>query len=138
MPRRKSASAPTPEAISAKVAAKVSGSTSWGPPVPGSVLALGVAVGLALAVALAVEVAVALAVAVAIAVWWVARAPGANSKTITADVVNSNNTFFTKHPFHRVGALKCSQHSHPPFPCEVLCKDLRFELTSPNPDSAFP
>jgi hypothetical protein len=65
-PRRSSTSAPTPEAMSVRVATQVTGPTSGGPPVVGSGLA--VAVGLAVALAVAVAVAVGLAVALAVAV----------------------------------------------------------------------
>ena len=56
------ANATTPEPTSARLATKVSGTISGGPPVAASA----VAVGLALAVGLAVAVAVGLAVAVAV------------------------------------------------------------------------
>ena len=54
--RRNRTSAPTPEAMSARLAAKVTGITSGGPPVLGSPVA--VALGLAVAVAVAVGLAV--------------------------------------------------------------------------------
>jgi concentrative nucleoside transporter, CNT family len=64
--RRTSISAPTPEAISVRLAAKVTSGTSGAPPVLGSGVAVAVAVGLAVAVAVGVAVAVAVGVAVAI------------------------------------------------------------------------
>ena len=67
-PHRTSTSAPTPEAISVRVATQVTGPTSGGPPVVGSALAVAVALAVALAVAVAVAVAVGLAVALAVAV----------------------------------------------------------------------
>ena len=67
-PRRTSTSAPTPEAISVRVATQVSGPTSGGPPVVGSGEAVAVALAVALAVAEALALAVGLAVALALAV----------------------------------------------------------------------
>jgi hypothetical protein len=66
--RRTSISAPTPEAMSVRLAAKVTSGTSGAPPVLGSGVAVAVAVGLAVAVAVGVAVAVAVGVAVAVAV----------------------------------------------------------------------
>ena len=54
--------------MSTRLAAKVTGSTSGGPPALGSAVAVTVAVGLAVAVAVAVGVAVAVAVGLAVAV----------------------------------------------------------------------
>ena len=105
-PRRSSTSAPTPEAISVRVATKVTGPTNGGPPVVGS--AVPIAVGLAVAVAMgeAVAVAVGLAVAVAVAMGLAVMAPPyccanaleASSRTSTALIVNRSKTFFIKHP----------------------------------------
>ena len=67
-PRRSSARATKPEAISVRVATQLTGPTSAGPPVAGSGAAVAVALAVALAVAVAVAVAVGLAVAVAVAV----------------------------------------------------------------------
>src|ERR671938_424172 len=108
-PPRTSTSAPTPEAISVRVATKVSGPPSGGPPVVGSALAVAVAlavalamalalaVGLAMALALAVGLAMALALAVGLAFmaepyFW-AKAAEANSRTSTARTVNTSTTF---------------------------------------------
>jgi hypothetical protein len=118
--RRRRPSAPTPEAISATLATKVSGRTSGEPPLFGSAVAVAVAVGLAVAVAmglavavavavglavavavavgLAVAVAVGLAVAVAVAVglaviYCCAEATGANSNTSTALTLIRGRTF---------------------------------------------
>jgi hypothetical protein len=74
-PPRSSISAPNPEPISVRVATRVTGPPSGGPPVEGSALAvavalavaLAVAVGLAMALALAVGLAMALALAVGLA-----------------------------------------------------------------------
>jgi len=122
--RRKRASAPTPEAISARLAAKVSAGASGGPPLLGSAVAVAVAVavGLADAVAVAVGLAVAVAVAVAVevavdmAVWWVAKATGANSRTITTVVLNRNSTFFMKYLLHRVVRAPHNKGHSPTFP----------------------
>jgi len=69
--RRTRSSVPTPEAISTKLAAKVTGNNSGDPPLLGSAVVVAVAVGLAVAVAVglaeAVTVDIALAVAVAVA-----------------------------------------------------------------------
>ena len=95
--RRRRASAPTPEATSARLATRVSGPASEGPPLLGSAVAVAVAVAVALPVALevAVDVEVAVEVAVDMAVWWSARATGANSRTSTIAALNRNSTFFT-------------------------------------------
>jgi hypothetical protein len=66
-PPRSSTTAPTPEAISVRVATQVTNPPSGGPPVVGSAVAVAVAVAVALAVAVAVAVAVGLAVALAVA-----------------------------------------------------------------------
>ena len=66
--RRTSISAPTPEAMSVRLAAKVTSGTSGAPPVLGSGVAVAVAVGLVVAVAVGVAVAVAIGLAVAVAV----------------------------------------------------------------------
>jgi hypothetical protein len=102
--RRSTTSAPTPEAISVRVATKVTGPTSGGPPVLGNAVA--VAVGLAVAVTVGVAVAVGLAVAVAVAVglpvmappYCCAKAAEASSRTSTALTATTSKTFFIKHP----------------------------------------
>ena len=66
--RRISTSAPTPEPMSARLAAKVTSGTSGGPPLLGSAVAVAVAVGLAVAVAVGLAVAVAVTVGLAVAV----------------------------------------------------------------------
>src|SRR5215218_1373647 len=66
--RRSSTSAPTPEDMSTRLAAKVTGSTSGGPPALGSAVAVGLAVAVAVGLAVAVAVGLAVAVAVAVAV----------------------------------------------------------------------
>jgi hypothetical protein len=65
-PRRTTISAPNPEAISVRVATRVTSSPSGGPPVVGSALAVAVALAVALAVAVAIAVALAVALAVAV------------------------------------------------------------------------
>ena len=66
--RRTKASAETPEPTSsARLATKVSGTTSGGPPVAASAVAVGLALAVGLAVAVAVGLAVALAVGLAVA-----------------------------------------------------------------------
>jgi hypothetical protein len=65
--RRISTSAPTPEPMSVRLAAKVTSSISGGPPLGGSAVAVAVAVGLAVAVAVTVGLAVAVAVAAGLA-----------------------------------------------------------------------
>ena len=114
-PPRTSTSAPTPEAISVRVATKVSGPPSGGPPVVGSALAVAVALAVALAVAVALALAVGLAMALALAVglamalalavglafmaepyFW-AKAAEANSRTSTALTLNTSKTFFIQH-----------------------------------------
>ena len=111
-PPRTSTSAPTPEAISVRVATKVSGPPSGGPPVVGSALAVAVALAVALAVAVALAMAVALALAVGLAMalalavglafmpapYFCAKAAEANSRTSTALTVNTSKTFFIQHP----------------------------------------
>ncbi len=109
--RRSTTSAPTPEAISVRLATKVTGSINGGPPLLGSAVAVAVAVGLAVAVAVGLAVAVAVAVAVGLAVvppprCCSAKAADASSKISTALVANRNKSFFTmKHPFHQLGSL---------------------------------
>ena len=95
--RRRRARAPTPEATSTRLAARVTGSISEGPPLLGSAVAVAVAVDVAVALPVALEVAVDVEVEVAVdmAVWWSARATGANSRTITVVALNSNSIFFT-------------------------------------------
>ena len=115
-PPRSSISAPNPEAISVRVATKVSGPPSGGPPVVGSALAVAVALAVALAVAVALALAVGLAMALALAVglamalalavglafmpapYFCAKAAEANSRTSTALTVNTSKTFFIQHP----------------------------------------
>jgi hypothetical protein len=103
-PRRSSTSAPTPEAISVRVATKVTGPTNGGPPVVGSAVAVAVGLAVAVAVGVAVAVAVGLAAAVAVAVGLAvikccsAKAAEASSRTSTALIVNRSKTFFIKHP----------------------------------------
>ncbi len=65
---RISTSAPTPEPMSARLAAKVTSGISGGPPLLGSAVAVAVAVGLAVAVAVGLAVAVAVTVGLAVAV----------------------------------------------------------------------
>jgi len=110
-PPRTSTSAPTPEAISVRVATKLSTPPSGAPPVVGSALALALALAVALAVALALGLAVALAVAVGLAValalavgladmpppyFW-AEAAEANSNSSTALAANTTKSFFINH-----------------------------------------
>jgi hypothetical protein len=66
-PRRTKASAATPEPTSARLATKVSGTTSGGPPVAASAVAVGLALAVGLAVAPAVGLAMAVAVGLAVA-----------------------------------------------------------------------
>jgi hypothetical protein len=66
--RRSSTSAPMPEAISVKLANKVTGPTSGGPPLLGSAVVVAVAVAVAVDMEVAVAVAVGVAVAVAVEV----------------------------------------------------------------------
>lgn len=66
--RRISTSAPTPEPMSVRLAAKVTSSISGEPPLGGSAVAVAVAVGLAVAVAVGLAVAVAVTVGLAVAV----------------------------------------------------------------------
>src|SRR5215207_641429 len=98
-PRRTSTSAPTPEAISVRVATQVTGPTSGGPPVVGSAVAVAVGLAVAVAVAVAVGLAVAVAVAVGLAVikCCFAKAAEANSRTSSALTANTSKTFFIKH-----------------------------------------
>jgi hypothetical protein len=108
--------------MSARLAAKVTGSTSGDPSVVGSAvavalgLAVAVAVGLAVAVAVGLEVAVAVGVAVAVAVavglavippprCCSAKATEESSSTSTALAVNRSKTFFMKHPLYAL--LRC-------------------------------
>jgi hypothetical protein len=101
--------------MSARLAAKVTGSTSGGPPLLGSAvavavgLAVAVAVGLAVAVAVAVGLAVAVAVVVAVAVGLAvippprccfAKAAEESSSTSTALTLNRSKILFMKHPLH--------------------------------------
>jgi hypothetical protein len=65
--RRISTSAPTPEPMSVRLAAKVTSSISGEPPLGGSAVAVGLAVAVAVGLAVAVAVTVGLAVAVAVA-----------------------------------------------------------------------
>jgi hypothetical protein len=83
--------------MSARLAAKVTGSTSGGPPLLGSAVA--VAVGLAVAVAVAVGLAVAVAVGLAVMAppCCSAKAADANGRTSTALTVSKSKTFFMKH-----------------------------------------
>jgi hypothetical protein len=105
--RRNRTSAPTPEAISARLATKVTGPTSGGPPLLGSAVAVGLAV--AVAVGLAVAVAVAVVVAVAVAVMpppcCLAKAAEESSSTSTALATNKSKIFLMKHPLYEPGAL---------------------------------
>jgi hypothetical protein len=111
--RRNRTSAPTPEAISARLAAKVTGNTTGGPPLLGSAvavavgLAVAVAVGLAVAVAVAVGLAVAVAVAVAVGLAVIpplrccsAKAAEESTSTSTALTANRSRIFFMKHPLY--------------------------------------
>ena len=105
--------------MSVRLAAKVTGSTSGGPPLLGSAvavavgLAVAVAVGLAVAVAVAVGLAVAVAVVVAVAVavavglavippprCCFAKAAEESSSTSTALTLNRSKILFMKHPLH--------------------------------------
>jgi hypothetical protein len=112
--RRTSISAPTPEAISTRLATKVTGPASGGPPVLGNGAAVAVAVDVAVAVAVAVGVAVAIAVGVAVAVaagvampppYDCAVATDAKSRTITATTANTSKILFMKHSLHEIAAL---------------------------------
>jgi hypothetical protein len=107
--RRSSTSAPTPEARSVRVATKVTGPTSGGPPVLGNAVAVAVGLAVAVAVGVAVAVAVGLAVAVAVAVGLAVMAPPrccfakaaeASSRTSTALTATTSKTFFIKHPLY--------------------------------------
>ena len=109
--RRQRTNAPTPEATSVRVAAKVTGNNIGGPPLLGSAVAVAVGLAVAVAVELAVAVGLAMAVAVAVAVavglaliqeYRCAEAPGANSKTTTALKVNRSKNLFMKHPLRSV------------------------------------
>jgi hypothetical protein len=101
--------------MSVRLAAKVTGSTSGGPPLLGSAvavavgLAVAVAVGLAVALAVAVGLAVAVAVVVAVAVGLAvippprccfAKAAEESSSTSTALTLNRSKILFMKHPLH--------------------------------------
>ena len=105
--RRSTTSAPAPEARSVRVATKVTGPTSGGPPVLGNAVAVAVGLAVAVAVGVAVAVAVGLAVAVAVAMglavmappYCCAKAAEASSRTSTALTATTSKTFFIKHPF---------------------------------------
>jgi hypothetical protein len=105
--RRNRTSAPTPDAISATLATRVTGAISDAPPLLGSAVA--VAVGLAVAVAVGLAVAVAVAVAVGLAVMappcCSAKAADASSTTSTALAANRSKIFLMKHPLYEPGAL---------------------------------
>jgi hypothetical protein len=105
--RRNRTSAPTPEAISVRLATKVTGPISGGPPLLGSAVA--VAVGLAVAVAVGLAVAVAVAVAVGLAVMpppcCSAKAAEESSSASTALAANRTKILFMKHPLSEPGAL---------------------------------
>jgi len=103
--RRASISAPTPEAISARLATKVTGPTSGGPPLLGSAVAVAVAVAVGLAVLVAVAVAVAVGLAVMAPPCCSAKAAGASSSTSTALAANRSKILLMKHPLWKSGAL---------------------------------
>ena len=94
---RISTSAPTPEPMSVRLAAKVTSSISGEPPLGGSAVAVAVAVGLAVAVAVTVGLAVAVAGAggpVLPPPEDCAVATGADSMTITATTASRSKIFF--------------------------------------------
>jgi hypothetical protein len=142
--RRTSISAPTPEAISTRLATKVTGPASGGPPVLGNGAAVAVAVDVAVAVAVAVGVAVAIAVGVAVAIavgvavavaagvampppYDCAMATDAKSKTITATTANTSKILFIKHSLHELGALTLGDH--PPSPTRHCGRVVSLEST---------
>jgi hypothetical protein len=66
--RRKKTNAPTPEAISARLATKVTGNINSGPPLLGSAVAIEVVVAVAVEVGLAMDVALEVAIALGVAI----------------------------------------------------------------------
>jgi hypothetical protein len=82
--------------MSARLAIKVTGITSGGPPLLGSVVA--VAVGLAVAVAVGLAV-------IPPPRCWSAKAAEESSSTSTAPTVNRSRTFFMWHPLYAL--LRC-------------------------------
>jgi hypothetical protein len=92
--------------MSVRLATKVTGPTSGGPPLLGSAVA--VAVGLAVAVAVGLAVAVAVAVGLAVMPpppCCLANAAEESSSTSTALTVNRTKILFMKHLLYELGAL---------------------------------